>query len=242
MNKISAILFFIFINLWGVIIPIIYFFPAVVFRSKKIADKGAKNWAIVVIWFLKNLCKIDYQVKGIENIANKTCIIACKHQSMWETVIMHLIFHRPVYVFKSELLKIPFYGWFLRSMSGIAIDRKGGASSLKNLVKEAKKYLANNQNLIIFPQGTRVPIGKKTDQYPYQAGIAALYSACNVEVIPAALNSGLFWQKGQKIISSGTITIEFLPAIEANLKKDQFLKNLEEAIELKSIDLTKNVK
>lgn len=187
---------------------------------------------------LRKLCKINHRIIGLENIPQEPCIIACKHQSMWETIVMHLVFDRPVYAFKKELLRIPFYGWYLHIMSGISVDRKGGASALKDLIKQAKKYLGRNQNIILFPQGTRVPVGASVEKYPYQAGVTALYLSCGVKVVPVALNSGIFWEKNKILKKSGTITLEFLTPIEPSLSKQEFILKLEEAIEKSSADLT----
>ena len=150
---------------------------------------------------------------------------------MWETIVMHLILQRPVYAFKKELLKIPFYGWYIRIMSGITIDRKGGAGALKSLVKQSKRFLGKGQNIVIFPQGTRTPLGAKAEDYPYQAGIAALYLACGVKVVPMALNSGKFWPKKGVTKNRGVIKLRVLDAIEPGLKKKEFMAKLEEAVE-----------
>lgn len=234
MQFFCSLIFSIFVNAWGAIIPIIYLVPAFLSRDKKIADRGAKIWSIGVFWMLKKLCKIDYKIIGKENISKTPCIYACKHQSMWETVVMHLIIDRPVYAYKKELELIPFYGWFVKFMSGIKVDRKGGAKSLKSVINQAKKYLAKGQSVVIFPQGTRVPVDGSIQKYPYQAGITALYNSCDVKIVPVALNSGFFWPKGKIMKKSGTITIEFLPAIECGLRKEDFNRKLISLIEEKS--------
>jgi len=240
MQFLRSLIFSIFVNIWGAIIPIIYLIPAFFSRDKKIADGGAKIWSIGVFWMLKKLCKIDYKIIGIENIPKEPCIFACKHQSMWETVIMHLIINRPVYAYKKELELIPFYGWFIKFMSGIKVDRKGGAKSLKSVINQAKKYLVKGQSVVIFPQGTRVPVDGLIEKYPYQSGITALYNSCGVKVVPVALNSGFFWPKGKIMKKSGTITIEFLPAIELGLRKEEFNRKLISDIEDASKKLPKN--
>ena len=201
------------------------------------ADHGAKVWAIGSLWMLKKFCGITHEIRGVENLPDGPCIVACKHQSMWETIVMHLVFNRPVYVYKKELEKIPFYGWYLKIMSGIKLDRKGGVSALKDLIRQSKEAIADGQTIVIFPQGTRVPVGAPVEKYPYQAGIAALYLACDVKVVPAALNSGIFWPKHKMKKYSGKIILEFLPAIEPGLKKDEFNKKMQEAIERKSEEL-----
>jgi 1-acyl-sn-glycerol-3-phosphate acyltransferase len=236
MNFLTSFLFWLLINCWGAIIPVIYF-PVFITRSSWLADHGAKTWSAVVLWLLKKLCKIDYEIIGMEKLPSESCIVACKHQSVWETIVMHLIFKRPAYVFKKELLQIPFYGWFVRIMSAIKIDRKGGSAALRDLIKQTKKYLACNQTVIIFPQGTRVNIGNSTGQYPYQIGIAALYLSCNVKVVPAALNSGVFWPKNTLLKKPGKITLEFLEPINPGLSKQEFIAHLSEAIEKRSTEL-----
>ncbi len=238
MNLVSSVLFWLFINIWGTLIPIIYS-PAFITKNSKFADHGAKVWAVVGLWVLKKLCKIEHQFIGLEKIPQQPCIIACKHQSMWETIVMHLVLDRPVYAFKKELMKIPFYGWYLNVMSGIKVDRNGGVSALKDLIKQSKKYLSRNQSIVIFPQGTRVPVGETTQKYPYQAGIAALYLACGVKVVPAALNSGIFWQKNKILKKPGKIILEFLDPIEPGLSKQEFMSRLENAVEKRSEELAK---
>ena len=153
---------------------------------------------------------------------------------------MHLIIDRPVYAYKKELELIPFYGWFIKFMSGIKVDRKGGAKSLKSVIHQAKKYLIKGQSVVIFPQGTRVPVDGLIEKYPYQSGITALYNSCGVKVVPVALNSGFFWPKGKIMKKSGTITIEFLPAIELGLRKEEFNRKLISDIEDASKKLPKN--
>lgn len=241
MNLVSSFIFWLFLIIWGALIPVIYF-PIFIIKNRRLADHGAKVWAVTSLWMLKKLCKIDYEVIGAENLPSQGCIIACKHQSMWETIVMHLILNRPVYTFKKELLRIPFYGWYLQIMSGITIDRSGKASALKSLIKQSKKYLAENQTIVLFPQGTRVPIGGKTDKYPYQAGIAALYLSCGVKVVPVALNSGVFWGKNSLLKKPGKVTLEFLKPIEPGLKKREFLDKVEDVIEKRSDELCSNIK
>ena len=99
MYIIKSILFYLFINIWGTIIPIIYF-PVFITKNRKLADHGAKIWSAFLIFVLKKFYGVDYKILGQENIPNEPFIVACKHQSIWETAIMHLIFNRPAYAYK----------------------------------------------------------------------------------------------------------------------------------------------
>jgi len=211
--------------------------PFILLKDKKLVDNVAKFWALCLVFFLKYICNIDHKILGTKHLPKTPYIIASKHQSMWDTIIMLLIDKRPVYILKKELCKIPFYGWYVKNISTIPIDRKGGATALKNMIKECKKYLNNKQNIIIFPQGTRTPPRSDIADFPYQSGITAIYSSCKVPVAPVALNSGSFWGKGFIFKKTGTITLEFLPAIKPGLSKDDFIKKLQEDIENKSKEL-----
>lgn len=238
MQLLRSVIFSFLINIWGAIIPIIYS-PAFITRNPKLADHGAKMWAIGSLWMLKKFCGIEHEIRGLEKLPKEPCIIACKHQSMWETIVMHLVLHHPVYAYKKELQKIPFYGWYLKVMSGIKVDRRGGTSALKDLIKQTKSYLKKGQTIVLFPQGTRVPVGGSVEKYPYQAGVTALYLSCDVKVVPAALNSGVYWPKHKAKKNPGKIILEFLDPIDPGLAKQEFNQLLQQAIESKSDDLAK---
>ncbi len=213
-----------------IVLMFIYIPLSALIKNENLADICAKKWSITVLWFLRVFCGINYKIIGAHNIPNEPCIIACKHQSMWETVVFHLICRYPAYIYKKELLKIPLYGWFISKMSCVKVDRDGKASALKDMIKQVKHYLQKNHNIIIFPQGTRTPPHASTQDYPYQIGVAALYISAHVKVVPANLNSGEFWGKGFIMKKRGTISIEFLEPIEQGLKKEEFMQVLEEKI------------
>lgn len=230
MKYITSFFFWIAVYL-SVIILLIFYIPAsLIIKKENFADICAKKWSITIVWLLKNICGINYKIIGSENIPNEPCIIACKHQSMWETIVFHLICKYPVYIYKKELMKVPLYGWYISKMSGVKIDREGKASALKDMIKQVKNYLHKGQNVIIFPQGTRTPPHSTVKEFPYQIGVAALYMNSHAKIVPANLNSGEFWGKGFVMKKRGTIMIEFLKPIELGLKKEEFMKALENSI------------
>jgi 1-acyl-sn-glycerol-3-phosphate acyltransferase len=172
---------------------------------------------------------IEFEVRGRENLpTNGPFIIASKHQSAWDTLIYNIIVLDCAYVVKRELFWFPFFGWFLRRVGMIGIDRKGGASTLKELVADCKACLAAGRSIVIFPQGTRTTPGSQNHYLP---GVAALYTNCNVPVVPTALNSGMFWPRRTFLKYPGTVVIEFLPVIEPGLRRSEFSALLEKAIE-----------
>lgn len=223
-----------------VILLVAFFLPLSIFiKNTNFVNSCTRFWSRAVLIFLKTFLRIDHKIIGLENLPkDEPFIIACKHQSMWDTVIFHTIIDKPSYVYKKELLKIPVYGWYVKKMPCIEIDRSGGAKALKDMVKKSKNYLKTGHKIIIFPQGTRTPINSTKEEYPYQVGVAALYSACKVKVVPVALNSGKFWGKGMLIKKSGCITLKFLKPIESGLKKDEFMEKLEDSIETESNKLS----
>ncbi|MFN7039215.1 MAG: lysophospholipid acyltransferase family protein, partial [Alphaproteobacteria bacterium] len=136
----------------------------------------------------------------------------------------------PIYILKQELIRLPLYGRFLKKMGMIAIDRSGGAKTLKQLIRGFKDSVKLNRPFILFPEGTRTNIGQSID---YQIGIAAIYDLKILPIIPTALNSGLFWPKSS-IKQKGKSIIKFLPAIENGLAREEFMKQLQNNIENES--------
>jgi len=236
---IRSLIFWFVTCIISVCVPII-FFPVFFTKNTKYADVIATQWVTFIIYLLKVICNIDYKIVGKENLPKESCVIACKHQSMWETLAMVVIFDSPAPIYKKEILMVPFFGWFLGRTSAIKVDRKGAAKALKSIVSQAKKYLKDGRNIIIFPQGTRVPVGEDVSKYKYQSGVAALYLNCKVAVVPTVLDSGLFWNKKNLLLKPGKVTLEFLPPINPGLEKREFMQCLEEKIENGANNLLKD--
>lgn len=167
---------------------------------------------------------IRYEVKGWENVPEGACIIAAKHQSAYETCLLHILFKNPAIVLKKELTRIPIWGWYAQASGLIPVDRKGGAKSLKIMKKACDDAVSAGRKIVIFPQGTRVPPGVKK---PYKVGVVALYQDLQLPIVPVALNSGLFWPKGEWIKKPGTVTVQFLTPIPPGLTRSQMMKRLE---------------
>ncbi|HEY9080236.1 lysophospholipid acyltransferase family protein [Magnetovibrio sp.] len=189
---------------------------------------GLKFWAAVMMQALKLIAGLSWEVRGLENVPDRPCIFACKHQSAWETGIFYLLVDDPSYILKKELLSIPFFGWYLAKGGAIAIDRKAGASALKLMITGAQDRLARGQNVVIFPEGTRSAPGKPGTYHP---GVAALYKGVDAPLVPVALNSGLFWQRRSFLKRPGRITIEFLPAVAPDQDRKAFMRELQTGIE-----------
>lgn len=189
---------------------------------------AARVWIRAVLWLLRVVVGLDHRVIGAHNLPIGPALIAAKHQSAWETFAFNVLLADPVFVIKRELFWIPFYGWFARHAGMIGIDRQGRASALKKMIADARDALAAHRPIVIFPEGTRTSPGAAPN---YQTGIAALYQALKVPVVPVALDSGLFWGRRAFLKRPGTIAVEILPPILPGLPKAEFMERLETAIE-----------
>ena len=199
-------------------------FPASLFGTRAVRY-CAQLWALGHRVGARFILGIKTRMEG--RVAPGPCLVAAKHQSMYETLEMFLILREPAVVLKHELTRIPFWGWVVRRYGVIPIDRAGGASALRMMMRAAEAAIAENRPILIFPEGTRVKPG---DQPPLQSGFAGLYRALKLPVIPIALDSGRLWPKGAFIKRPGTITIRVQPAIEPGLKRPDVEARVHRAI------------
>jgi 1-acyl-sn-glycerol-3-phosphate acyltransferase len=189
---------------------------------------GNEVWCRLTLWGLRVFTGVAYEVRGREHLPAQPCLIASKHQSMWETLAFNIILRDPAVVIKQELAAVPFYGWFVSKHGSIVVDRDAHASALKKMVADAKDRLAQGRSVIIFPEGTRKDPGETPD---YKSGVAALYGQLGVPCVPVALNSGRHWLRKGPWRKSGTIVVEFLAPIPPGLKRQAFMTELETRIE-----------
>lgn len=183
-------------------------------------------WSRTTMWLLRLLAGTRYEVRG--KVPEGGVLVAAKHQSMWDTIVMTAILADPAMVLKRELLWIPYYGWFSKKARMIAIDRGSGAKAIRHLVAQGKAAIAAGRPVVIFPEGTRAAPGAKLD---YKPGVAALYRQLDVPCVPVAVNSGLFWPRRKFLRRPGTIVLEFLAPIPPGLDRHAFMAELEARIE-----------
>lgn len=187
------------------------------------------SYAHTMIWLLRMVCGIRHEVRGLENLPKEPCIVLCKHQSAWETLALQVIFPPQAWVLKRELLWLPFFGWGLAMTSPIAIDRSDGKGAMKQLLKQGKERLAQGFYVVIFPEGTRVPYGKRGK---YKIGGALLAASSGVPVVPVAHNAGRLW--GRKAFSKhpGLVTMSIgKPIATQGRKADEINAEVEAWIE-----------
>lgn len=161
-------------------------------------------WSKFVLWWLKVTCNVRHEIHGMENIPNKPCIVVSKHASTWETLALQTIFIPQVTVLKKELLQIPFFGWALRLLEPIAIDRGKGTSAIRQLIGQGKKALSLGRWIVIYPEGTRIPVGETKK---FNLGAAILAEASEASILPIAHNAGIYWPRRQFLKKPGVIQI-----------------------------------
>ena len=194
--------------------------PAAVIRA------AARLWGWVTVQALR-LAGGTHQLSG-DLHAGTQVIYAAKHQSAWETVVLALLLHTPVFVLKRELLRLPLLGWYFSKAGCIAVDRSAGMRALRKLRDDAVAAAAGGRSILIFPQGTRVAPGAA---HRYEIGVFALYEATGLPVVPVALNSGHVWGRNSWLKRPGLIDVEFLAPIGPGLSRRDFMERLETAIE-----------
>src|SRR5215469_8347793 len=199
--------------------------------SRRTAMRFGRFWAQAVLFALKHLVGLDGEIRGRENIPPGGCLIAMKHQSMYDTLMLPPLLGDPAVVIKQELRNVPFYGWYAARAGSIFIDRKGGAGALRRMVAAARQAVAAGRPVVIFPQGTRTAPGAPTADAPYQPGIAALYRELGVPLVPAAVNSGMYWGRRAFIKRPGRIAVQFLEPILPGLPRREVMATLEARIE-----------
>lgn len=193
------------------------------------AIRALQAWGRTANWLLKTMCNIKVEVRGAENIPPGPLLVAGKHQSLWETLMLPTLFDDPCMVEKKELFYIPIYGWpYTYKFRMIGVDRSAGSKALKSLIARGREELAAGRQIIILPEGTRKAVGADPD---YKPGAAALYAALNVPCIPFGLNAGLVWPRRTFRRFPGTIIIEFGKAIPPGLPRKAFQQQMELAIE-----------
>ena len=164
----------------------------------------ARMWALLVMWLARVICGLSYRVIGTENIPDQSCVFFVKHSSAFETFGSLAIFPRSCWVLKRELLWVPFFGWTLIPLDSIAIDRAKGGAAVSQVIKQGKDRLARGINVVVFPEGTRMPVGK-TKRYGISGMLLAQESGSLV--VPVAHNAGVFWPRRGLRIKPGEITI-----------------------------------
>jgi 1-acyl-sn-glycerol-3-phosphate acyltransferase len=180
--------------------------------------------AVIKIWIscslasLRIFCGLKYTVEGLENIPENGFIVMSKHSSTWETIVIQRFFRPLVWVVKRELTWIPFFGWGLKAMDAIALNRGTGRKAINQLIQESRFHMDNGRILMLFPEGTRV---LPRQQKPFKLGGAIVSQRTGYAVLPIAHNAGEFWPRHSWIKWPGTIRVVIGKPIDPSGKKTE---------------------
>ena len=227
---------FLFFFFLGIICISILFLPALLLPSKIVLFGGKLMgyWSGIC---LRMLLSTKIIIKGEENIiTNEKFFIASSHQSMFETFYLQTIFNSPIFILKNELLKIPIFGWYLKKIGSISINRNKITKDNLGFIEKIKYSVENSKRpILIFPQATRV---LPDDRTSFKKGVGRIYKELGIKCQPIAINSGRVWQKKNILIPNKSITISILKPINPGIDLNIFVNTIEKNIydELDIID------
>ena len=227
---------FLFFFFLGIISISILFLPALLMPSK-IVLFGGKLMGYWSGTCLRIFLSTKIIIKGKENIIkNEKFFIASSHQSMFETFYLQTIFNSPIFILKNELLKIPIFGWYLKKIGSISINRNKITKDNLGFIEKIKYSVENSKRpILIFPQATRV---LPDDRTSFKKGVGRIYKELGIKCQPIAINSGRVWQKKNILIPNKSITISILKPINPGIDLNVFVNTIEKNIydELDIID------
>jgi 1-acyl-sn-glycerol-3-phosphate acyltransferase len=183
------------------------------------------GWALFHYWLVRHILGIRFEWQG--RIPDGPFLIAVKHQAMIEAVDTLRFAKSPVVVMKRELSQMPLWGKAARAYGVIGVDREAGAAALREMMVEAKKAAAGGRPVIIFPEGTRVPVGQSP---PLQSGFAGLYRMLKLPVVPVAVDSGRLWPRHRFVKRPGIVTFRFGEPIPPGLPRGEIEAAVHKAI------------
>ena len=202
--------------------------PFYFFLSHKAALGVPRRWATSTHVLHKAITGTDQEIDGLENVPEEGCIIAAKHESWWDFYALYRVLRDPAFILKAELMKIPFFGWYVGYLDMIPVRRGDKGNAMRAMISDAKKAIARNRQILIFPEGTRTLPGADP---AYRYGVTRMYRELDCPVVPVALNSGLYWPRKSFKRYPGKIRARFLEPIPAGLEEAEFSKLLQERIE-----------
>jgi len=203
---------------------------------------GPRRWTMSIFRFwtrgvfvlLRVTCGIRVELRGRENLPTGRAIVAPKHQCMFDVFAQFVVLPDSCFVMRKELMLIPFFGWYAWKQRMVVVDRDGKATALRKMVRDGQERLAEDRQLLIFPEGHRGEPGVAGD---YQPGVAGLYRDLGLPAHLVATNSGVHWPAHGILRRPGVIVFEYLPPLPAGLKRGEFMREMETRIEAASNEL-----
>ena len=210
----------------GSVLVVLSGFPAALIGPKAVAAV-THTWARYHRWCARYLLGIRTRLEG--SFPTSPVLVALKHQSMFETVEVLVILDSPAVVLKRELADLPGWGWVARAYGVIPVDREGGATALRRMLKAGREAIEQGRSIAIFPEGTRVLPG---EQPALQSGFAGLYRALGLPVVPVAIDSGRLWPRKGFVKRPGIVTMRIGDTIPPKLPRDEIEARVHAAINM----------
>ncbi|MBP7915052.1 MAG: 1-acyl-sn-glycerol-3-phosphate acyltransferase [Vitreoscilla sp.] len=193
------------------------------------------GWLAASIWGARVICGVRHRVHGLENVptaadGRAAVLLAPKHQSTWETFAFPVLMPHPLcYVFKRELLWIPFFGWAIGSLDMIHIDRSRRNEAWSKVAEQGRRYMAQGNWVIMFPEGTRIPRGQ---QGTYKTGASRLAITTGTPIVPIAVTSARCWPRKSFLLRPGLVEISIGKPIDSTGRQpEELMREVEAWIE-----------
>lgn len=198
------------------------------FFRPSLAMSGFRFWTKMIVWGLRFFVNMTIEIRGLHHMPLGAALVASKHQSILETVMIFAICKNPAIILKKELTYIPFGAQMIHYGGHIAIDRRKGTNSREKIKQAATEKIKQGRQIFIYPEGTRSGVHSAPT---YKRGIYLLYDHLKIPCIPVAVNTGMFWPKNAFLLKSGNVVIEILPPIPAGKAVNPFMTELTTHIE-----------
>ncbi len=229
MNQLRSALYVLWLSATVVPYAIAVLLLSIVVRGDRLYWFTA-GWLRLATWGSKLICGVHHRIHGWENLPDSAVILCPKHQSTWETFAFPTLMPRPLsYVFKRELLLIPFFGWAMGRLDMIHIDRSRRTEAWNKVAEQGRRFMADGHWVIMFPEGTRTPRGS---QGAYKAGATRLAVTTGVPVVPITVTSARCWPRKSFVLRPGVVDISIgkpIPAV--GREPDELMREVEGWIE-----------
>ncbi len=164
----------------------------------------AAFWCDFILGWLRICCGVRYKIVGIDNLPTEPAVIVANHQSSWETILFYKLVFPVSPILKKELINIPFWGWSMRLLKPIAIDRSKPREAGKSLLTQGVDRINAGNFVIVFPEGSRSDYGSVKR---FSRGAAKLAVAAKADIVPIAHNAGYCWPARRYIKRPGVVTV-----------------------------------
>ncbi|MBX3620208.1 MAG: 1-acyl-sn-glycerol-3-phosphate acyltransferase [Rhizobacter sp.] len=219
--------------LWMSVTVVPWAIAVIVYSAFARGDKiywACAGWLRVAMWGCRVICGVTPRVTGLEHLPDEAVILLPKHQSTWETFFFPTLMPRPLaYVFKRELLFIPFFGWAMARMDMIHIDRSKRTEAWNKVAEQGRRLMNGGNWVIMFPEGTRAARGQKGT---YKVGGTRLACTLKRPVVPIAVASAVCWPRKSFLVRPGVVDVSIgRPIASVGRQPDELMREVEAWIE-----------